>query len=215
MQLHIFYWVKNMKKIINRLFKVDKKTFLFLAILSIIGITTGALFMTILSSSDKDTINKSLVEYINNIGSIKFDFNSFLNNFIINIIYALIIWILGISIIGLPIVIIVIFFKSFLLSFSISSFVINFKLKGLAYGFTYLFPHAIINFLIYMFLGVYSIKLSLNFISAIINKKNINMQSIMVKYIKILIISVIIILITTLFETFVMPLCLNKIINML
>lgn len=204
-----------MKKLLNRLFKVDKKTFLFLAILSIIGIITGALFMTILSSADKETINKSLTEYINNIGNIKLDLKNFMNNFIINIMYALIIWILGISIIGLPIVIIVIFFKSFLLSFSISSFIINFKLKGLAYGFTYLFPHAIINFLTYMFLGVYSIKLSLNFVSAIINKKNINMQSIMIKYFKILLISLTIVFVSTLFETFIMPYCLNKVINML
>ena len=204
-----------MKKILNKVLNIDKKTFIFLAIISIIGIITGALFMTVLSSNDKDIISNSLNDYITNIHLVKMDFNTFLNNFILNILYASIIWLLGISIIGLPIVIIIIFFKSFILSFSVSSFIINYKFKGLIYSLIYIFPHMIINLLIYIYLGVYSIKLSSSLLKAIINRQNLNFKNSMITYLKLFLISFVIIITTTLYETFIMPIILKKTIGMI
>lgn len=204
-----------MKKIIDKVLNIDKKTFLFLAIISIIGIVTGSLFMTVLSSTDKEIVTNSLSDYITNIGTIKIDFNSFISNLILNILYAAIIWILGISIIGLPIVVIIIFFKSFIVSFSISSFIINYKFKGLIYSFIYMFPHMMINLLIYIYLGVFSIKLSSSIIKAIIDKKNVNFKNNMVTYFKLFIFCFIIVFLTTLYETFLMPIILNKIISLI
>ena len=204
-----------MKKILNKVLNIDRKTFLFLAIISIIGIITGALFMTVLSSNDKEIISNSLNDYLTNINSYKYDLKTFINNFTLNIIYVIIIWILGISIIGLPIVIIVIFLKSFLISFSISSFIINYKLKGLLYSLIYIFPHVIINLLIYIYLGVYSIKLSSTIIKAIWERKNINFKNSIVMYIKLLFLTFILIIFTTLYETFLMPVILKKIISLI
>ena len=212
---HIFNWVKNMKKIIEKVLNVDKKTFYFLAIISIIGIITGALFMTVLSTGDKEIVSNSLKDYITNIGSIKYNFKEFINNFILNILYASIIWLLGISVIGLPIVIITIFFKSFLISFTVSSFIINYKFKGLIYSLIYIFPHMIINLIIYLYLGIYSIKLSINLIKAICSKKNINFKNSMISYLKLFIISLFLIIFTTLYETYLVPLILKKIISMI
>lgn len=195
-----------MKKVLNKILNIDKKTFLFLAIICIIGIITGSLFTTVLSTNDKEIVSKSLNDYINNISSIKISLNTFLSNFILNILYAAIIWILGISIIGLPIVIIIIFFKSFIISFSISSFIINYKAKGILYSLIYIFPHMIINLLIYIYLGVFSIKLSLSLIKAIINKKNIIFKNDFKSYFKLFFLCFLAILLTSLYETMLMPL---------
>ena len=204
-----------MKKILNKVLNIDKKTFYFLAIISIIGIITGALFMTVLSTSDKEIVYNSLNDYITNIGSIKLNIKEFLSNFLLNILYALIIWILGISVVGLPIVIIVIFFKSFLVSFTVSSFIINYKIKGLLYSLIYIFPHMIVNLLIYIYLGIYSIKLSISIIKAIFSKKSINFKNSMVSYLKLFIFSFILIIVTTLYETYFVPFILKKAISMI
>ncbi len=203
-----------MKKVINRLLNVDKKTLLFLIIICIIGIITGSIFMTVLNNSDKSTIVESIDRFINEYGTInpKLDL---INNIIVNLLYIVIIWILGISIIGIPIVIFLLFIKSFLISFTISSFIMKYKTKGIIYGIIYNLPHQVIYLISYMYLGVYSIILSKHIIDCIIHKKTIDFKKIINRYLLIFVLCIITVIITTLYETYVMPLILKKIINML
>lgn len=170
--------------------------------------------MTILNSSDKDSILLSLEDFITGYSSLNPE-KDLINNFIINIMYVLAIWILGISIIGLPIVIFILFFKAFLLSFTISSFIMKYKLKGILLGIIYNIPHQVINLVVYMYLGVYSIKLSSFIIEALIHKKSINFKNVTNRYLLVLIVSIIILIITTLYETYIMPILLKKIVNMI
>lgn len=203
-----------MKKIMDKLLNVDKKILIFLIIICVIGIITGSIFLTILNSSDKNSILVSLEEFITGYDTLNPE-KDLINNLIINIMYMLAIWILGISIIGLPIVIFIIFFKAFLLSFTISSFIMKYKLKGILLGIIYNMPHQIINLVVYMYLGVYSIKLSSCIIEAIVYKKSINFKSITNRYLLVLGISVITLLLTTLYETYIMPILLKKLVNMI
>ena len=203
-----------MKKIMDKLLNVDKKILIFLIIICIIGIITGSIFMTILNSNDKDSILLSLEEFITGYSSLNPE-KDLINNFIINIMYVLAIWILGISIIGLPIVIFILFFKAFLLSFTISSFIMKYKLKGMLLGIIYNIPHQVINLVVYMYLGVYSIKLSSFIIEALVHKKSINFKNVTNRYLLVLIVSIIILIITTLYETYIMPILLKKIVNMI
>lgn len=203
-----------MKKIMDKLLNVDKKILIFLIIICVIGIITGSIFLTILNSSDKNSILVSLEEFITGYDTLNPE-KDLINNLIINIMYMLAIWILGISIIGLPIVIFIIFFKAFLLSFTISSFIMKYKLKGILLGIIYNMPHQIINLVVYMYLGVYSIKLSSCIIEAIVHKKSVNFKSITNRYLLVLGISVITLLITTLYETYIMPILLKKLVNMI
>ena len=148
-----------MKKIMDKLLNVDKKILIFLIIICIIGIITGSVFMTVLSNEDKQTVFTSLNNFISNFEKLNFK-TEISNNLIINLLYALGIWLLGISIIGVPIVIFILFIKSFLLSFTMTSFIMKYKTKGILLGFIYNMPHQILNLVIYLYLGVYSIKLS-------------------------------------------------------
>lgn len=203
-----------MKRIIDKLLNVDKKILIFLIIICIIGIITGSIFMTILNSSDKNSILVSLEEFITGYDEIKPE-KDLINNLVVNIMYVFAIWILGISIIGLPIVIFILFFKAFLLSFTISSFIMKYKLKGIILGIIYNMPHQVINLVVYMYLGVYSIKLSSYIIEAIVYKKSINFKNITNRYLLVLIASIILLITTTLYETYIMPILLKKIVNMI
>ena len=203
-----------MKKAINKILNVDKKTFVFLSIISIIGIVTGSLYMIILTSKDKLVIHDSLNDFINNIDKMVF-VDALKNNIIINMLYLFVIWFLGISIICLPIVIFLIFIKSFIISFSFTSFIVNYKTKGILYAFIYNFPHNIINIIVYIYVGTFSLRLSLALLNSIIYKKNINFKNVMNKYLKVLILSLIVIILTTLYESFVMPIAFKKLLTMI
>lgn len=203
-----------MKELMNKVLNVDRKILLFLIIISISGIVAGSFFITVLSPNDKMMINDALSNFLSQYGqtNIKIEL---INNFIINFLYILLIWVLGLSVIGLPIVILLVFIKSFLISFTISSFIFKYKYKGILLGIIYNIPHNIINLIIYIYLGVYSIKFSLSMIDTILNKKNLNLKRLFNKYLVVLIISFVFITLTTLYETYIMPLLLKKILHII
>lgn len=205
-------WMDKLKGTI----KVNKKTLLFFTILLIIGIIAGSIFMAILSETDKKLVTDYFNNYISNIENNKLNYlESIKNGLFNNLLYIIIIWILGISIIGIPIVTIMFFIKSFTLGFSIASIVFNYKLKGCLLNFINIFPHQMIYFLIYMLITTYSIFFSLKMINSIINKKNMDFKIMMNKYVKILIISVIAIIIGIIMETFITPLLIKIIIPLI
>ena len=163
--------MKGLDKL-KEIIKINKKTLLFFTILLLIGIISGAIFMAILNETDKKLIVEYFNNFISNIENNKLNYlNALKNGVFNNLLYIIIVWLLGISIIGIPIVIIMFFIKSFTLGFSISSIIFNYKLKGCLLAFTNIFPHQILNFLIYMILTTYSIFFSLKIINSIIKKK--------------------------------------------
>lgn len=203
-----------MKKVMDKLLNVDKKTLIFLIMISFMGLLTGSLFMTVLNSSDKVLINETLNNFIENIETVNYG-TTLIESLILNILSILFIWILGISIIGLPIVIVFIFIKSFLLSFSLASFIANFKAKGLLLGTIYNFPHNFISLVLFIYLGVYSIRLSMIILNSVIGRKNVDFKIIMNRYLLVLILSLITVIILSLIETFATPFFLKLLISML
>lgn len=198
---------KIMDKLKNRI-SYNKKIMLFLTILTIIGIITGAFLIAILNVSDKNLIKEYIQTFIDNINSFNY-IESLKNSLIISLILTIGIWILGISVIGLLFVILIIFWKSFVLGFTISSFIITYNLKGLMLSFVYIFPSFIINLLVLMYLGSYSIKFSLIIIKSIVSKKKLELSKLMHKYLIVLILTLIINLLTSLFEVFITPILLK------
>lgn len=199
-----------MKKLIDKLINVDKKVLIFLIIICIIGIITGSFFMTVLSNNDKESIMVSLEEFMSFSSSNK---ETFINDLTINLIFMLIMWLLGASVVGVPIVIIMLFIKSFLISFTISSFIMKYKFKGIVYGIVYNLPHQIINLVVFMYLGVYAIKLSSFIIDTVIHKKTLNFKNITNRYLLVLGITIIFLIISSLYSSYIMPTLLKKVVS--
>ncbi len=170
--------------------------------------------MTALSSSDKTLVSDTLSTFLKNIEPDNY-LNSLTNNLIINAIFIIVIWLLGFSIIGLPIVVLLLFYKSFSVSFTLSSFIANYGLKGSLLGFLYNFPHQFIILVIYLYLGCYAIKVSVALLISILKRKSLDFKAIMNRYLLVLIVSLLVIVIMTLFETFLTPTLLKSIMNML
>ena len=141
--------MKLLDKLLNNI-RFEKKYVLFALILVLIGILTGSLFVVILDSADKNIVIEyisSFVENIknNNINNLEILKNTLLTNYIIIIIFTLI----GFSFFLFPINILILFYKSFVIGFTLSSFILTYSLKGLLLSIIYIFPHLIINIFLF------------------------------------------------------------------
>lgn len=186
--------------------KINKKIFVFLFVLMLMGIIAGSIFTTILNSSDKELVINHLNEFIDNINNNKLDYIFALkNNIITNISYVILIWLLGISVIGLPIIIIMFFTKCFILGFSVGAVLTTFKLKGILVSLVYVFPGQVISLLFLLLLMMYSMSFTFKMIYAILKKKSIDFKLIMNKYFKILLIVLSVVILMNLYDTYLMP----------
>lgn len=195
-----------MNKIIDIIFydiKKDKNIYFSLLIVLLLSLIFGLFFITILTSDDKTLLTTHINTYFDSIKAKEITF-SLKNNLTNNYIGIIILWILGFSIIGLPLIITILFYKGFSLTFTITSLIYNFRLDGIFFSFVYIFPHLIINLLFYFIMAYYSFKMCLNLIFVISGKSRFNMK-ILKKYIFILLISLVFILLSTLYETYILP----------
>ena len=189
----------------DKLIKIDKKILLFLLILGIVGIIAGSIFVCIINNSDKLIIKEYLLDFVNN--------NSILikNNLINNLFCILLIWVLGMSVIGLPFILILYFYKTFVLGFSIGSILYVYNTKGILFSLVYIIPSQIIYFFFIIILMIYSISFSLKLIEGIFFKKNINFKLIFNKYFIIFIILLIIGILVSLYDSYILPYLINLI----
>lgn len=194
-----------MKKKINILkeyFKVNKKMFLFFEILLLIGVLSGSIFSLTLNETDAVLVSEYLNNFIESISNNSYK-DALLNAVLSNSLILTIIFLLGFSVIGIPFVILIFFYKAFIIGFSFASIILNFKSKGILLSFFYIFPHHALNLLILMVLIIYSVLISLNLIRAIISKTNINTNNI--KYFKLYLLSMAISFLSSLYESILMP----------
>ncbi len=208
-----------MKKVMDKLklaIKNNKKTIFFLVTVALIAIIFGSLFSVILNESDKNLVNEYISNFFENIKKNNLNYIMALKNgSISSLSYILIVWLLGISIIGMPIVLFMYFSKFFVIGFSISSIIKGYGLKGCLLSFAYIFPHQIIYIIAYTMLSIYSIKMSIKLISTIIKKDKIDFKPIINKYLFVLLLSIITSLLALLFEVFVTPKFINIILAIL
>lgn len=198
-----------MNKLINVIFndlKKDKSIYISLIFVLVIALLFGTFFITILTDTDKTTIINYIKNYIENINT-----NNLLNNLINTNITGILIWIIGFSIIGIPLIICILFYKCFSLAFTVSSLIYTYKVKGILISIVYIFPNLILNLLVYFILTYYSFKLCITLLNNLINK--VEIKNILIKkYFIILLISIILLTMSSLYETYIIPLIIKLIV---
>lgn len=206
---------KYMDKL-SRLFNLRKKTLIFFIGLLIAGIISGCIFNILLIKQDNELVNTYLTNFIELIKNNKIiHLDTFKNSITFNYLYIIVIWLLGVSIIGIPIIFFMFFGKSFTLGFTLSAIIKKYGIKGCLLSLGYVFPHYILNILVFLVIMAYSTALSLKLIKCIIKRKTIDFKPIMKKYSIILLISLTTILLTSLYEAFIMPIIIKNIIKII
>ncbi len=200
---------KYMDKLKSKLY-INKNLFVFLLVIIIVGIVSGSIFAAIIDSNDKKMVLDYLNDFFNNVKSGKLSYDSsIINTLFFTIGFAIIIWLLGVSVIGFFIILFLLFLKAFVLGFSVASIIINFKVKGILIGIVYSFPHQVINILIFMLLSAYALIVSFKIIKCMSGKKTLDFKSIINRYLTVLAFSCVVLLITSIYEVYLMPELLN------
>lgn len=198
-----------MKKLMDKLLskiKLNKKILIFLIVISVIALITGSLLLVLLDKSDKTIVNTYLTNFINNLSQNKIEYIPVLKDSLIsNMALILGIWLLGISVIGIPIILFLYFSQIFTFGFALASIILNYKFRGLILALIYTFPHYLIFLTMLLILTSYSIILSIKLITTIIKKKQIDFKIISNKYLLILLFSFITVVLCSLYETFALP----------
>lgn len=162
---------------------VNKKIVVFLIGLSLVGILLGSFYTVLLKDTDKALVNTYMTDFVGQVQGGKIDsIKSFLNNVVGTGLFILPVWLLGISVIGVPIIIFMYFSKTFVMGFFIASFILNMKAKGALLSFLYIFPHGIITLGLYIVLLNYAITLSVKIASSFVGKRSIDFKHILYKY---------------------------------
>lgn len=196
--------MKEKRIVLLKEIKKNKYKYMFLITIILIGFIMGIIFSNILSYNDHQQISEVLKKYflgIKNNQDINY-LNNFINNFSVNYLYMLAIWIFGLSIIGIILNPFILYLKSFIIGLSSGVIISTYGFIGIIGVILYIFPHVLINLIVYLLLSFYGIKLSINLFKALFLKKNFNSSEFMHKYLVILGLSALILLITTLYETF-------------
>lgn len=161
-------------------------------------------FFFYIKSSDKEALEVSIKSFFEVPNSI--DYFGVLKDNSINYIFDFIlIWILGLSVIGIVFVLFLFFSEGFSIGFALAGIFKTYGFKGIIASFTYLIPTRIVYLLGLFIITFFASKISYKIIKLLFSKSEVSMKTVMRQYIKILIICLVIAALTSVFKTFVDP----------
>ncbi len=194
-------------KRIKRIIVPSKKINYFVFSVLVLGIISGCIFLTILSKTDKEMVVNTLMELFTNIKNNNIEgMETFQNSLLTNGIFIVVMFILGMTIIGIVANIFLIYIKGFIWGFSLSAMCYTLGVKGILACLIYLLPGQLINILIILLLGIYSVKFTWHLTREIMRKdvhKGSNRE--LKKYVVIFGLCVLLGVVSSLSEAFVYP----------
>lgn len=191
----------------------QKKTYLIFISMILISIILGFFFYFIISDSNKELVINMQKDFFNGIssGNINY-FSSFINSILSNFLYIILIFILGLSVLGFIFILLIVLMKGFILGFSISSIIGTFGIKGILIAFLYTFPHQILFLFILLVMCFFGCRFCFWLFKHLFMKTIVNFRVLKDKYLKIFGLSLIGGFICTLYEVFIIPSLINLLI---
>ena len=195
--------VKN--KVTNKL-EEQKKIYIFLIIVMSIGLICGIIYAIILNKSDHNLVTTSLNSFFTSIKNNDIDYkNALINSLVGNISFVTFIFLLGISIIGIPLIIFSLASSAFIFGFSLSSIIYTYHFNGILKAFFYLFPHQLITLLMSLFLGFYALYFGIKLFKYLFRGIDINLRSSMKRYLQVYVTVLLIFIGCSFIEVFLSP----------
>ena len=204
--------INNIKSIIFP----SKKINTFVISILFLGLISGAVFGNIISVNDKTLVIDKIKLFISNINSDSINgIEVFKNGISVNMLYLGISWVMGLTFVGVVLNVVILFIKSFILGFSLASFIMVYSYKGLILSLIYLLFGQILNILVIVMVTIYGIMFSskLNLI-IFKNKQDNNILKFFRNYVFILIIAIIVSIISSISEAFLLPAIIKIIIKL-
>lgn len=184
----------------------QSKQYIWLLILGGVMILASLIYLLCLDSVNKKIVTDSIYTYFHNFRKEEYDaFSLFLGSVGSNLLFTIGIWVLGISMIGIPIVFLLYMAKTFLFGFSIFGILQTFGLKDVLTALIYVFPFKLLFILGMVVLTFHSLYFAFRLCSNLFRKKSYHLQQYMIRYSKLLGILLILSVIDSLWEAYVLP----------
>lgn len=165
---------KFSKQSIKLYFQQYQSIYIFIGVLFLMGVIFGAVFVNNLSLTQKEDLFYYLNQYFNQVsnGQVVNKVEIFKSSFWQNVQLLGLIWILGISMIGFPIVFVLLFLKGIIIGFTVGFLVSEMGMSGVALVFASIFPQNILFIPVYVFLAASSVGLSMKLIRKILIRQS-------------------------------------------
>ncbi len=137
----------------------------FVIVIFVLGISFGAVAVKTLDYTSRQSIFSYFNDFMKGYGEINYSGRSLISESIkYNIINIFIIWVFGISVILIPLLTVLLFFKGFILGFTVGFLVSEFGIKGVIIALVTVFPQNIIIIPVYLLAVVTAVYFSLRLI---------------------------------------------------
>lgn len=181
----------------------NRKEYIIIVLLFIIGIFLGVFFVNNMQESSKEEIQSYINNFIEKMKNLQnIDNMSLLKNSITqNIVFAVLIWFFGTTVIGLPIVFGLVLYRGFCLGYTVSSFIAILGIgKGIVFIFASLLFQSLLSIPAILGLAVSGFKL---YKSIIRDKAKENIKLEIARHTIFSIIMIVILLIASIIEIFI------------
>lgn len=208
--------INKYNRIKNIVFPSKKINYIVMAVL-LLGVISGSVFSTIIDLNDKKIVIDKITLFITNINNQNINsLLAFKNSIMTNLSYSIVLWVLGMTVIGILFNIFILYLKGFILGFSLSAFILTYSYKGILLSFLYLFFGQLLNIFVVIVLTIYSIMFTCNLLSQIVkSKQNITIHKTFKNYFIIFLMTLLICLISSVSEVFLFPTLIKIIIKLL
>ncbi|MFW6288002.1 MAG: stage II sporulation protein M, partial [bacterium] len=196
----------------NKFFKDRLPIFIFIIIIFILGICFGAVAVNSVGFEVKDGIFKYFNSFMQGYDQIEYNQGNMIGESIqFNLMNIFIFWAFGLSMILMPIIPILVFFKGFVLGFTVGFLMSEFGFKGILIAVTAVFPQNILIIPVYLLSSVMAIYISIRIFKYYRGNLKIKFEELLSYTLEMLILSGVLLL-ASLLETYLSPLLMKLVI---
>ncbi|ETI69835.1 stage II sporulation protein M [Neobacillus vireti] len=154
-------------------FREHSSIFLFIVVLFLMGVIFGAIVVNSMSITQKEDLFYYLSQFFGQVsdGKVTVDNDLFLQSFLHNSKFIGLIWVLGISIIGLPVILILLFIKGMVVGFTVGFLVSQMGWNGFMLAFVSILPQNLIIIPVFILMAAFSVIFSMRMIKQQFMKK--------------------------------------------
>ncbi|MCR6596748.1 stage II sporulation protein M [Bacillus halotolerans] len=188
--------------------------YIFVSVLFFMGVIFGAIIVNSMTISQKEDLYYYLSQFFGQLSDGKQASSSdmFWQSIFHNVKYLGLMWILGISVIGMPIIFIMIFLKGIVVGFTVGFLVNQMGISGFFLSFVSVLPQNVLLIPAYLIMGTCAIAFSLKLIRQLFVKRSLHDAPIQWfgRYAVVLLIILFLALISSLFEAYMSPVLMEK-----
>ncbi|WP_068616983.1 stage II sporulation protein M [Paenibacillus tuaregi] len=154
-----------MFKAFSHTLKDQTPLYVFVTVLFLMGVIFGALMVNALTLEQQQDLSRYLGDFFTSFNQEdSAGLSSFWSIAVLNLKWIGLIWVLGLSVIGLPGILIIDFLKGVLIGFSVGCLVGQFTWKGMLFALVSIAPHNLVLIPVLLICSVAAVTFSLNII---------------------------------------------------